>query len=105
LPGHPLDGFLRLVSQLLQHASTAASSGNSSTAASSGYASKAAAEGENTLAMVCGNGGKAKAGKRGAIALGYYTAKDGWSVVVGKVGVDIEADTWYRVADGKLVKA
>jgi len=102
--------------------STAASSGNYSKAASSGYGSKAASsgyyskaassgdrstaavQGANTIAMVAGLGGQAKAGPNGCIALCWYDGKRN-RIVAGYVGEEgIEADTLYRVADGKLVK-
>ena len=85
--------------------STAASSGNYSTAASSGDYSKAEASGKQTVAMVAGCYGQAKAGINGAFALAY---KDGeqMRIAVGIVGEDgILADTWYRVDAGKLVQA
>ncbi len=85
--------------------STAASSGNYSTAASSGDYSKAEASGKQTVAMVAGLGGRARAGINGAFALAY---KDGVQIriAVGIVGEDgILADTWYQVEGGKLVTA
>jgi len=87
------------------NSSTAASSGYCSTAASSGYSSKASADGKQTVAMVAGCYGQAKAGINGAFALAY---KDGeqMRIAVGIVGEDgILADTWYRVDAGKLVQA
>jgi hypothetical protein len=84
--------------------SKAASSGYGSTAASSGYGSTAAVQGANTIAMVAGLGGQAKAGPNGCIALCWYDGKRN-RIVAGYVGEEgIEADTLYRVADGKLVK-
>ena len=86
------------------YGSTAASSGVGSTAASSGNYSKAAVQGANTIAMVAGLGGQAKAGPNGCIALCWYDGKRN-RIVAGYVGEEgIEADTLYRVADGKLVK-
>ena len=95
------------------YGSTAASSGYGSKAASSGYYSKAASSGDrstaavqgaNTIAMVAGLGGQAKAGPNGCIALCWYDGKRN-RIVAGYVGEEgIEADTLYRVADGKLVK-
>ena len=85
--------------------SKAASSGNYSTAASSGDYSKAEASGKQTVAMVAGLGGRARAGINGAFALAY---KDGVQIriAVGIVGEDgILADTWYQVEGGKLVTA
>ena len=80
------------------------SSGNYSTAASSGECSKAASSGVGTIAMVAGLGGAAKAGKDGCIALCWYDGNRN-RVAVGYVGEnDIEADTWYVIANGKLVK-
>ena len=84
--------------------STAAYSGDGSTAASSGVGSMAAVQGANTIAMVAGLGGQAKAGPNGCIALCWYDGKRN-RIVAGYVGEEgIEADTLYRVADGKLVK-
>ena len=84
--------------------SKAASSGNYSKAASSGDRSTAAVQGANTIAMVAGLGGQAKAGPNGCIALCWYDGKRN-RIVAGYVGEEgIEADTLYRVADGKLVK-
>jgi len=84
--------------------SKAASSGDRSTAASSGDGSTAAVQGANTIAMVAGLGGQAKAGPNGCIALCWYDGKRN-RIVAGYVGEEgIEADTLYRVADGKLVK-
>jgi len=84
--------------------SKAASSGDYSTAASSGDYSNAAAQGANTIAMVAGVGGQAKAGPNGCIALCWDDGERN-RIVVGYVGQEgIEADTLYRVADGKLVK-
>jgi len=86
------------------YGSTAASSGDRSTAASSGDGSTAAVQGANTIAMVAGLGGQAKAGPNGCIALCWYDGKRN-RIVAGYVGEEgIEADTLYRVADGKLVK-
>ena len=95
------------------HSSTAASSGHSSTAASSGEYSKAASSGEycsaealgeNTVSSISGTG-SVRAGKRGAFSVAFYTEETGWDILVGKIGRDgIEADTWYVVRDGKLVK-
>jgi len=85
--------------------SKAASSGNYSTAASSGNYSKAEAKGENTVACCAGSGCAVKVGRRGAFAIPYYTTADGWRFLCGKVGEGgIEADVWYVVQDGKLVK-
>mgnify|MGYP006383003213 CR=1 FL=1 len=87
------------------NSSTAASSGNSSTAASSGYSSKASADGKQTVAMVAGCYGQAKAGINGAFALAYKDDEQ-MRIAVGIVGEDgILADTWYRVDAGKLVQA
>ena len=79
-------------------------SGYYSTAASSGDSSRAAAEGKNTVGMVAGNNGRAKAGENGCIALAYWTGER-YRIVCGHVGEDIKADTWYRVEGGKLVEA
>jgi hypothetical protein len=87
------------------YCSTAASSGRYSKAASLGDYSTADAEGENTVAMVAGFYGKAKAGPNGAIALAYWdTEKKRVRIVTGHVGIDIEPDTLYEVENGKLKK-
>jgi hypothetical protein len=87
--------------------SRAASSGDSSSAASSGDYSSAASEGAKTIAMVAGNGGRAKAGADGCIALAWMDNKaDRPRIAVGYVGEGIDVDTWYRCDEaGKLVKA
>jgi hypothetical protein len=93
--------------------STAASSGYSSTAASSGVYSKAAssgdsstaeAKGKQTVAMVAGLNGRARAGINGAFALPWLDG-DQVRIAVGIVGENAEADVWYKVEDGVLVKA
>ena len=74
-------------------------------AASSGNYSTAASSGQNTVAMVAGCAGRAKAGENGCIALCWHDGKRN-RIVVGYVGEDgIKADTWYRVDGGKLVEA
>jgi len=87
--------------------SIAASSGDYSSAASSGDYSSAASEGAKTIAMVAGNGGRAKAGADGCIALAWMDNKaDRPRIAVGYVGEGIDVDTWYRCDEaGKLVKA
>lgn len=99
----------------------AATTGNYSHAATTGYHGHAtatgidsyatavgfyghAAAGPDGVATVLGVGGCAKAGPNGSLIL---TWDDGARKrhVVGYVGEDgIEADTWYQVKDGKLVK-
>ena len=86
------------------HSSKAASSGEYSKAASSGEYCSAEALGENTVSSIAGTG-SVRAGKRGAFSVAFYTEETGWDILVGKIGRDgIEADTWYVVRDGKLVK-
>jgi hypothetical protein len=87
--------------------STAASSGNSSKAASSGYSSKAACDGASGVAAAIGSGGMAKAGPLGLVVVTYWSATEKrYRACVGNVGeAGILADTWYRVADGKLAVA
>jgi hypothetical protein len=54
--------------------------------------------------MVAGLNGVAKAGENGCFALCWHDGKRN-RIVVGYVGEDgIEADTFYRVADGKLFR-
>jgi hypothetical protein len=86
--------------------STAASSGDGSTAASSGNYSKAASSGEQTIAMVAGLRGRAKAGQLGAFALPWLDGKQ-VRIAIGIIGeAGIKADTWYQVGEaGKLVEA
>jgi len=87
------------------NSSRAASSGDSSRAASAGNSSTAGAEGKDTVAMVAGIGGRAKAGDNGCFALCWNDGARN-RVVTGYVGEDgIEADTWYRIENGKLVEA
>jgi len=54
--------------------------------------------------MVAGFKGSAKAGPNGCIALAFDDGKRP-RIVVGYVGEGIEADTFYRVEKGLLVKA
>lgn len=83
------------------------SSGYYSTAASSGYGSKAASSGGYAgIAASIGNRGTVRAGENGLLICTYWDddAKR-YRACVGEVGIDgIEADTDYRVEDGKLVK-
>jgi hypothetical protein len=48
---------------------------------------------------ITGEGGVAKVGKFGQI-----TIVDGNKIVTGFEGIDIKADTYYRVTDGKFVE-
>lgn len=72
----------------------------------SGAYSTATSSGADTIAMVAGLRGQAKAGVSGCIALCWYDGKR-TRITVGYVGEDgIEADTLYRVdSAGKLVRA
>ena len=55
--------------------------------------------------MIAGLHGRAKAGQNGCIALCWYDGTRN-RIVIGYVGENgIEADTFYRVTDGKLVRA
>ena len=87
--------------------SKAASSGDSSTAASSGYYSKAEQKGKSGIATAIGDQVQGKAGENGLLILTWWDEPAKRShACVGEVGIDgIEADTWYKVVDGKLVKA
>jgi hypothetical protein len=86
------------------NSSSSASSGNSSSSASSGNSSRSASSGYSTISMVAGLNGRAKAGPNGCLSLCYNDGKRP-RVVTGYVGEDgIEADTWYRVKNGKLVE-
>jgi hypothetical protein len=89
------------------YSSKAASSGNSSKAASSGDFSKAEAKGENTIAMVAGCNGRARAGLKGAFALAWYDeANKQMRIAVGIVGENgIKPDVFYRCDEsGKLIE-
>ena len=85
---------------------TAASSGDHSTAASSGDHSTAASSGNAGIAAAIGNLGLVHAGPNGLlIACWWDNAANRYRACVGEVGIDgIEADTDYRVVDGKLEK-
>jgi len=54
--------------------------------------------------MVAGFNGMAKAGPDGCIALAFYDGERP-RIVIGYVGEGIDADTYYRVEKGLLVKA
>jgi len=97
------------------YSSSAASSGDSSRAASSGDSSRAASSGDSSRAEQIGKAGiaaaigsnvRAKAGPNGLLILTYWDPKEErYHACVGEVGKDeIEADTWYKVVDGKLAK-
>jgi hypothetical protein len=66
--------------------------------------STAASSGDKTIAVVAGFNGKAKAGPDGCIALAFDDGNRP-RIVVGYVGEGIDADTFYRVEKGLLVKA
>src|SRR5580692_11342318 len=87
--------------------STAASSGNSSKAASSGDYSTAASSGNSGIAATIGNDGQAKAGPNGLVIVTFWVESEKrYRACVGNVGEDgILADTWYKVANGRLVAA
>jgi hypothetical protein len=87
------------------NSSTAASSGNSSKAASSGNSSKAEATGKETIAVVAGLNGSARAGDNGAFALPWRDG-DQIRIAVGIVGENAKPNVWYRCDDaGKLLEA
>ena len=82
-----------------------AASGACSQLAASGAYSQLAASGDDSVVMSAGLYSIAKAGKGGVIVL-TYKENERYRVVVGYVGEEgIEADTWYVVKKGKLVKA
>ena len=83
--------------------STAASSGDSSTAASSGDSSTAESNGKQTISMVAGLNGKARAGINGAFALPWLDGEQ-VRIAVGIIGENAKADTWYCVKDGVLAE-
>ena len=85
--------------------SSAASSGDSSRAASSGDYSSAEQIGKSGIAAAIGGNVRAKAGPNGLLILTYWDAREErYHACVGEVGRDVEADTWYKVVDGKLAK-
>ena len=81
--------------------STAASSGDYSKAASSGDYSTAESNGKQTIAMVAGLNGKARAGINGAFALPWLYGKQ-VRIAVGVIGENAKADVWYCVKNGIL---
>ena len=84
--------------------SKAASSGDYSKATSSGDGSTAASSGADTISMVAGLRGRASSGKNGCIALCWHDGKRN-RIVVGYVGENIKAETWYGVSEsGELVE-
>ena len=84
--------------------SGAATAGNSGAATSRGSVSV----GENGCGLVRGNGVKIKGGF-GAVLLICEENTDDWGIKEWQAfvvdGVDIKADTWYKLVDGKLVEA
>ena len=84
--------------------SNLAASGDGSNLAASGNGSKLAASGNDSNLAASGYGCRAKAGKRGAMALAYWDEKVGWGFATGKVGDTIKENTWYEVEGGKLVE-
>ena len=87
--------------------SLATSSGNSSLATSSGNSSRAEQKGTSGIAAAIGSNVRGKAGENGLLILTWWDAPaKRFRACVGEVGIDgIEADTWYVVKDGKLVKS
>jgi len=83
--------------------SKAASSGDYSKAASSGYYSTAESNGKQTIAMVAGLEGKARAGINGAFALPWLDGEQ-VRIAVGIIGENAKADIWYCVKDGVLAE-
>ena len=82
----------------------AAATGDYGHAAATGDSGHAAATGYYGHAAALSYNGKAKAGTNGAVVLAWCDGKRG-RFLVGYVGEDgIEADTWYRVVDGKMEK-
>jgi hypothetical protein len=86
------------------YGSKIAASGYGSKIAASGDGSNLAASGPDSNLAASGNGCRAKAGKRGAMALAYWDEKVGWGFATGKVGDTIKENTWYEVEGGKLVE-
>ena len=88
------------------YGSKSASSGDSSTSASSGNGSKSEQIGKSGIAAAIGSSVRAKAGVNGLLILTYWDAQEKrYHACVGEVGKEeIEADTWYKVVDGKLAK-
>ena len=88
------------------YGSKSASSGDSSTSASSGNGSTSEQIGKSGIAAAIGSSVRAKAGVNGLLILTYWDAQEKrYHACVGEVGKEeIEADTWYKVVDGKLAK-
>ena len=81
-------------------------SGEYSKLTTSGQYSNLAASGENCCCATANADCRVKVGPRGAFALPYWTEVDGWRFLTGKVGENgIEANVWYRVENGKIVRA
>ena len=85
------------------YSSTAASSGDYSTAASSGYSSTSESNGKQTISMVAGLNGKARAGINGAFALPWIDGEQ-VRIAVGIIGENAKDDVWYCVKDGVLAE-
>ena len=87
--------------------SRATSSGDYSLATSSGNSSRAEQKGTSGIAAAIGSNVRGKAGENGLLILTWWDAPaKRFRACVGEVGIDgIEADTWYVVKDGKLVKS
>ena len=83
--------------------SKAASSGDYSTAASSGYSSTSESNGKQTISMVAGLNGKARAGINGAFALPWIDGEQ-VRIAVGIIGENAKDDVWYCVKDGVLAE-
>ena len=83
--------------------SKAASSGNCSSAVSSGNCSSAESNGKQTIAMVAGIDGRARAGVNGAFALPWLDGEQ-VRIAVGIIGENVKADVWYYVKDGALIE-
>ena len=82
----------------------AAATGRFGHAAATGDSGHAAATGDSAVAASLNNRGHAKAGENGTIIIAWIeTSSIRRRIAVGYVGENgIKADTWYRVAQGKL---
>jgi hypothetical protein len=86
------------------YSSHSSTTGNQSHSLTSGDYSHSSTSGNDSIACCLGNGSRAKAGFNGSLILTY---NDGLRIrhVIGYVGENnIEANVWYEVSDGILVK-
>ena len=91
--------------------SAATNTGNNSAATNTGDRSAASVEGKDSIAIVTGKDSKAKGALGCWIVLTERGKWDGEAYPILDVkafkvdGVSVEANTWYKLKDGKLIKA